>query len=507
MQESTEAKLKLVRDTLGLAEKYEHVCHVLNFDLETICPPKAMEEQGNLIAFFEAEGFKVTKDPAFREAAEYLYAHRGELGEFDRVMAEQLHRDYLKTKNITPDKMKAFSEARNRAYVRWLEAKQTSDFSHFAPSLREIVEMGREEVALREPEDPDAPVQSVYDQLLGDYERGMTADRLDAYFDACKKRLLPLLDRIRESPVKIRTDFLSRPVTDEAQEKMARRLLEVLDFDFSRGTFATTEHPFTDWLGRNDTRITTHYHPDAFISSIYSVIHECGHALFDMLQPVANRDHFITEGKTMGMHESVSRFYENRIGRSEAFIHLLYPMACEYFPEAMEGVSERELYEAVNLVQPTLIRTEADEFTYTFHIIIRYEIEKLLMSGEIAVEDVPALWNAKYKEYLGIEPENDREGCLQDVHWSSGLGYFPTYALGNMYNAMYYRRIREEIDLDGAVARGDLATVNKWMADNVFVRADRLAPADWIRDITGREFTPDDFLDYLEEKYSDLYRL
>ncbi len=507
MQAQTEERRKLVLDTLKLAEKYEHVCHVLNFDLETICPPAAMEEQGDLIAYFEAEGFRLTKAPAFQEAAEYLYAHRDELDEADRVMADQLHRTYLHTRNITPEKMKEFSEVRNRAYVRWIEAKQASDFERFAPSLEDIVRIQREEVALRDQEDPAAPVPSVYDRLLDDYERGMTTEQLDACFEACKRRLIPLLDKIRKSTVRIRTDFLSRPVTDDAQARMARRMLEVLHFDFSRGNFTTTEHPFTDWLGRNDTRLTTHYHPDAFLSSIYSIIHESGHAFFEMLQPEEDRDHYITGGKTMGMHESVSRFYENLIGRSEAFIHLLYPMVCEIFPEAMEGVSERELYEAVNLVQPSLIRTEADEFTYTFHIIIRYEIEKLLMSGEIRTEDVPALWKAKYREYLGIEPVDDREGCLQDVHWSFGMGYFPTYALGNMYNAMYYKRIKAEMDLDGAVAAGDFASVNAWMADNVFRRGNRLTPAEWIREITGRDFTPDDYLDYLEEKYTDLYKL
>ena len=240
---------------------------------------------------------------------------------------------------------------------------------------------------------------------------------------------------------------------------------------------------------------------------MYSIIHEGGHALFDQNQPRENHDHFIIGGKTLGQHESVSRFYENRIGRSEAFVHFVYPKVCELFPQAMEGVSEQEFYLALNRVQSSLIRTEADEFTYTFHIIIRYEIEKALFAGEIKVEDIPELWNRKYQEYLGVCPTSDRNGVLQDVHWASGFGYFPTYAIGNFYNAMYYNRMKQEVDVDAAIREGNFEPVNSWMIGHVFAKADRLSPREWIKDITGRDFTPVDFLDYLEEKYSGIYGL
>ena len=227
------------------------------------------------------------------------------------------------------------------------------------------------------------------------------------------------------------------------------------------------------------------------------MIHEGGHALFDQNQPQENHDHFIIGGKTLGMHESVSRFYENRIGRSESFIHFVYPKVCEILPEVMNDVSEKEFYEALNTVKPSLIRTEADEFTYTFHIIIRYEIEKALFAGEITVEDIPAMWSRKYQEYLGIAPATDRQGALQDVHWTSGFGYFPTYSIGNFYNSMYYNRLKKEVAVDEAIREGNFEPVNSWMIGNVFAKADRLSPKDWIRDITGRDFTPVDFLDYL----------
>ncbi len=500
--QNLEKALELVKNTLARERVYTHAAQVLNFDLETICPPEGMEGQGETIAFLTNQAFRLEKEPAFIEAVETLYAGREVLSEFDRVLAEDQYENLRKSRNITAEQDHEFSLILQKAYVDWLNAKQEADFSGFAPSLEAVRGVQEQQVALRENPQPDA-----YDELLGDYERGMSSAVVDAAFDRCKERLVPLLARIMKSPKKIRTDFLSRPVSDEAQRKLAERVLELLGYDFTRGALATTEHPFTDGITKNDVRVTTHFYPTMFASSLYSVIHEGGHALFEQNQPAENYDHYIEFRKTSGMHESVSRFYENVIGRSEAFVHALYPIVCECFPEVMADVSERELYEAVNVVQPSLIRTEADEFTYTLHIIIRYEIEKMILHREVEIAGLPEIWNRKYQEYMGVAPSNDAEGILQDVHWSSGFGYFPTYAIGNMYNAMYYHRMREELDVDACVAAGDLAPVNRWMAEHVFARADRRDPLDWIREITGRDFTPDDFLDYLEEKYTKLYEL
>ncbi len=497
-------KLEYVKQVLALAEKYDHAVNVLSYDQETICPADAMEEQGEVWAFLNNQSYKLIKEPAFIEAAEYLFEHRGELDEFDRTMAEQRHRDYLQTKNVTPELQHEFMLTFNRAFVNWSKAREASDYSMFASSLKEVADVNKRMIELR---GADAVGNTPYDTLLDDYERGMTSEVLDEAFGACKERLIPLLEKIRKSPKKIRTDFMSRRVEDEQQAKLAKWLLTQMGFNFRRGAFTTSEHPFTAGMGRLDTRVTTHYYPTNFTSSMYSIIHEGGHALFDQNQPQKNHDHFIIGGKTLGMHESVSRFYENRIGRSESFIHFVYPHICEMLPDVMKDVSEKEFYEALNTVEPSLIRTEADEFTYTFHIIIRYEIEKALFAGEITVEEIPALWNRKYQEYLGITPSSDREGVLQDVHWTSGFGYFPTYAVGNFYNAMYYNRMKQEVAVDEAIREGNFGPVNNWMIQNVFAKADRLSPKEWIRDITGREFTPVDFLDYLEDKYSGIYEL
>ncbi|MCR4896106.1 MAG: carboxypeptidase M32 [Lachnospiraceae bacterium] len=475
---------------------------LINYDLETICPEEAMSRQGELMAYLENQAFRKLKDPAFEEASNALYEGRDALNDYQRALAEDLHRQYLMDKNVTPELQHELSRIRNQAYVDWLAAKKASDFSIFAPSLQALKDVLLKRIALQEEAKP-----LPYDNLLTIYERDMTAGTLDRIFGTAGDRISSLLKKILASKKTIRRDFLTRPVTDAQQQEFAEYLLDVMHFDKKRGVLGTTEHPFTDSPWKDDQRITTNYDPNNFLSSIYSVIHEGGHALFEQLQPAENWTYHIKGIKSMGEHESVSRFYENRIGRSEAFIHLIYPRAKEIFPQVLSDVSERELYEAVNLVEPSLIRTDADEFTYTLHIIIRYELEKRILAGEAAIEDLPKLWSDLYDRYLGIRPGNDAEGVLQDVHWSGGFGYFPTYALGNFYNAMYYNTMNGDFSIDEAVRSGDFGRINGWMKEHVFAKADRLSPAEWILDITDRALTPDDFLSYLEEKYGALYEL
>jgi carboxypeptidase Taq len=499
---TVEAELAYVQQTLKKAEQYQHVCHVLNYDEETICPKDAMQEEGDLVAMFGTEAFKLVKSKKFIQAANKLYEHKSELDPLDQILADSLHREYMKTKNITPAMNQKFALIFNKAFVDWINAKKAADFSMFAPSLKKVREVNLKEIALRE-EKGATP----YDSLVNDYDRGLNMADLDLFFNSCKERLIPLLQKIVKSPKKIRTDFLSRTCPTYQQEQWSKYLMDVLGFNFDTGAITTTEHPFTDGLGRHDVRITTHYFEDNFASSMYSVIHESGHALFEVNQPQADWDHYINGEMSMGQHESTSRFFENRIGRSKAFIHLIYPKWKEIFKGTFDDVSEEELYEAINLVQPSLIRTEADEFTYTFHIIIRFEIEKELVNHNLPIRSVPKLWKQKYKDYLGVAPSNDREGCLQDVHWASGFGYFPSYAIGNAYNAMYYNAMAKDMDIDQEVSQGHIAKIVGWMRDHVWSIANHYDDKTWIKKVTGRDFTPDDFLDYLDEKYSKLYEL
>ena len=269
----------------------------------------------------------------------------------------------------------------------------------------------------------------------------------------------------------------------------------------------TTEHPFTTNFGPHDVRVTTHYYEENFISNIFTTLHEGGHALFMQNEPEEFYREYAADSMTNGMHECISRFYENLIGRSEAFIHFIYPKLQELSGGTFADVSERELYEAVNLASPGLIRCDADELTYCLHILIRYELEKAFMNGEITVDEIPALWNEKYKAYLGLDVPDDAQGCLQDVHWTMPIGYFPSYALGSAYGVQILRTMEKEIDVFGCAAKGDLLPIRDWLTQHVFSIASITTPAEWIRAITGEPLNPAYFLDYLEEKFSAIYQL
>ena len=500
--------LLVLKEGLRRAENYRAAASYLNFDMATIAPKNTKPYEGELIAFLENEGLKARKDPAFVSALLDAVRDADSLDEWERTMVLLAYRAYRMEKNISEEEAYSFSLQEQQAFIDWEKAKENADFSLFSNSLKSVIENNKKRASLRELDGAEKEIlKSDYDRLLDTFERGMTTEMIDPLFEEAKKRIVSLLDRIKKSKKKIRRDFLERKVPIDKQKEISKMLQSLLHVDTTRSLISESKHAFTDRMAHDDVRITTHYFENNFLSNIYSVMHESGHLMFDMMQPKENHEYFITDGKTLGMHESVSRFYENRIGRSESFIRLLYPRLMELIPEVLSDVSERELYEGVNIVEPSLIRTEADEVTYSLHIIIRYELEKKLIAGELSVEELPNAWNEKYKELLGVVPTNDAEGVLQDVHWSSDFGYFPTYAIGNFYNSMYYNEMAKDFDIGEAVRSDNIERINAWMTEHVFKKADRLTPAEWIYDITGRTLTPLDFLDHLDEKYGEIYGL
>lgn len=504
MENKAEAALNQINKTISMVEMYYHACRIVNYDQETICPVKGLEEQGEVNTFLSTEAFRLLKSDDFLKAEQEAFKYKNEYSYLDRILVSSLERDYIKNKNITPEKQNEFSLIYSKAFVSWLTAKNAKDFSLFAPSLNKVVKAQKEYISLRSDKEN---FRTPYDLLLSDYERGMTTEDLDKFFGKIKEVLLPLMKKILSSGKNIRTDFLSRKVPVDRQAKFSDYLMRIINFDLTRGAITTTEHPFTDGLGKNDARITTHYYEDNFFSNVFSVIHEGGHAIFEQNQPEEDYVHHIQDSMSLGMHESVSRFFENRLGRSKAFIHLIYPEFERQFGDIFSDVSENELYQGINKVVPSLIRTEADEFTYTFHIIIRYEIEKEIINNDLPVEKIPGLWSDLYFKYLGIRPTDDKNGVLQDVHWTSGFGYFTTYALGNAFNAMYFNKMNEDFDVMGAVSSGDYKKIVSYMAKNIFSSANKITSKEWIKEITGKEFSPDDFLSYLTDKYTSLYNL
>ena len=500
---TNQQKWKELSRRLDEIEAYARCVGKVGFDMECCAPEEGIEKAGEDMAILGKRLYKMTHAKTFEKLICELRADGEGLTPVQKKAVEHLYDRYAKVKNIPAKLDYEMDLASNKAYGAWLKAKKANDFSLFRDSLGELIRYQRLAVELR-----DEKKATVYDSCLDDMEKGGGIEQLDAFFAALRARIVPLLRRIVAEGKPIREDFMSRPVPIPAQEAMSRWLLELEGLRKSALVLMTTEHPFTDHYGPDDVRVTTHYHEDSFISNVFTTLHEGGHALFMQNEPQELFDQHCDNNMSNAMHETISRFYENLIGRSEAFIHYVAPKIRELSGGIFDDISERELYEAVNVARPSLIRTEADELSYCLHIMIRYELEKAFINGEITVDDIPALWNAKYREYLGIDVPDDTRGCLQDVHWSGiSYGYFPSYALGNAYGAQILRRMEKDFDVDAAVRAGDLIRIRDWLTEHVFSIASLTTPDEWIRAITGEGLNTDYYLDYLEDKFTKLYEL
>ena len=482
--------------------KYSHAIAILSYDFETACPKEGYEDQSQIMDFFSNESFKLLNSDKMKKLIVDLYEKKQQIeNELDKKLVEKLYKNYLKKKNMTSEFNLEMNQCLSKAGISWLKAKKANDFSLFKSNLKKVVEVTKKEVSLREKK-----FDNIYDNMLDDCEEGILTSDLDPFFETLKVGVIDLLSKIKSSTHKIRDDFLRRKIPLYKQQEFSNYLLKLNGFDLNRGYIGQSEHPFTSPISKDDTRLTTHYYEDMVISSMYSVIHEGGHGLLMQNERAVDFKHFINNSVTNGMHESVSRFYENIIGRSREYIELIYPKFIQIFKDEFSDVTSNELYEAVNIVKPSLIRTEADEVTYSLHIIIRYEIEKKLVNGNLSIEAVKDEWNRLYKEYLGVKVPSDSLGILQDIHWTSGFGYFPSYSLGNAYNAMYTKKINEAMNLKEEIKKGNLKKINKWMSDNVFYYANILPPKEWLFKITGRELTASDYLEYLNAKYKEIYK-
>ena len=481
---------------------YAYACaeNSLYLDAVTVAPKDTAEGRGVALSILAGEEQKLMTSPETQTLLEELGAEKDRLDTLHRREVEELSRRARQLTRIPADEYMAYTELTNRASDVWHRAKAENDFASFCPVLQELVEYNRKFAAYYDAE------KAPYDALLNEYERGVDTKQLDAFFETLRGGLVPLIRAIGEKP-QVDDSFLHLEYPAEQQKAFADYLMEVMGLDRGHCGLGETEHPFTLEFNNRDVRITTNYDLHNVASSMYSILHEGGHALYEL----GIRDDLqytcLTGGVSMGVHESQSRFYENLIGRSRAFIGLIYPKVQEFFPEQLGNVSAEQFYRAVNKVEPSLIRTEADELTYCLHVMVRYEIEKQLIGGTLQAADVPAEWARLYREYLGVEVPNDREGCLQDSHWSGGsFGYFPSYALGNAYGAQMFHNMEQEFDVYGAVAHGDLARVTGWLREKVHQYGHLLEPAEVVQNACGT-FDSHYYLDYLTKKYTELYSL
>ncbi|MCH5197964.1 MAG: hypothetical protein J1E34_03560 [Oscillospiraceae bacterium] len=497
---TNEQKLKKLFSLLDEIDAYSRCLGKMNFDLECCAPVEGMEQAGADMAIIGKRLHSLTHSKTYVKLLTELYENSDGLTDVQKKGIEHLYERYYKNKNISAKLSYEMDCAFNKAYTDWLKAKNAKNFSLYRDSFASVIEYLKKAVSLR-----DEQKETVYDSLLDDFEKDGSIKQLDAFFGALKERIVPLMKKIAEEGKPIRSDFLSRPVSIPQQEAFSRYLLKLEGLRETALVLMTTEHPFTDHYGANDVRVTTHYYEENFISNIFSTMHEGGHAMFMQNEPKEQYDNHAADNMSNAMHECISRFYENIIGRSEEFIHFVMPKLRELSGDTFSDVSEREMYEAVNIASPGLIRMEADELSYCLHIMIRYEIEKLFMNGEITVDEIPALWNAKYKEYLGLDVPDDSVGCLQDVHWTGMFGYFPSYALGNAYGAQILNTMKKDFDVFGAIKEGDLGKIADWLTKNVFSIASLKTPDEWINAITGESLNVNYYLDYLEDKFSKIY--
>ena len=499
MMNVQEAKEKLTQLQQKMSA-YDHACAILYYDGVTTAPKGTAENRAKTLSVLSEESYKLATGKETVELLEYLDAHKEELNEAEQRMVYLLLKDIRQMRKIPMDEYVAYEELLVNAEDKWHTAKETSDFALFEPYLEKIFETNIRFAHYC------APDQDPYDYWLGEFEDGLNKEKCDAFFDTLRAHIVPLLKKIAEKP-QVGDECLHGFFPAEKQEALSKFLMAAMGLDLTHCGLGTTEHPFTTSLGSHlDERITTHYHEDDFSSSLFSVVHESGHALYDM----GSREEYcytvLDGGVSMGVHESQSRFYENLLGRSRAFTAFLLPKLKELFPEEMKDVTEDELYRAVNRVQPSLIRTEADEVTYCLHIMIRYELEKRVMAGELKVHDLPKEWNRLYREYLGVDVPDDRSGVLQDSHWSGGsVGYFPSYALGSAYGAQLLAKMNETVPVEECLRKGDFAPINAWNREHIWQYGSLLAPGKLLENAMKAPFDPTYYTKYLEEKCRDIY--
>lgn len=486
----------------------EHSIALLGWDQETYMPETAIEERASQLGLLET--ILHTKRTSselgnlFFElgATDKTPSGNDDLSPFEKSFVRVFYKDYRKYTMLPSELIAKLAHKASITQNVWVKARKTSDFSFFAPHLEELLELVREKA------DRLGYENHPYDALLDEYEPGTKTETVQNVFKTAKQDITELLSRITAAK-QLDDAVIYRNYPIDQQKAFSELVLQDLGFELSRGRMDISVHPFTTTLGSNDVRLTTRYQEDYFNSGIFSVVHEGGHGLYEQGFSKEIQGNILSDGTSLGIHESQSRMWENFIGRSYPFWHYYYPMLRNYFPKNFQDVTLDAFYRAINRVEPSFIRVEADEVTYNLHIILRFELETKLITGELAVKDLPEAWNSASAELFGIVPENDAQGVLQDIHWSMGaFGYFPTYALGNLYAAQFFQSMEKELpDCTKKISQGSFEGILYWLREKIH-RHGRIFDAEELCfRISGEQLNPCYFTDYLIKKYSELYGL
>lgn len=477
---------------------------VLNWDQETAMPPggaEARAQQMSTLSRLAHEMFTADKTGELLERAESEL--NGVPYDSDEAsMIRVVKQDYAEATKLPADFVAEYTKQTSLAHHIWAEARAKSDFNHFQPALERIMELTRQMAEyLGYTEHP-------YDALLGQYERGMTTKQVAEIFAAHRPALVELIAAISAArPVDDSILRQSYPI--EKQREFGRMIVTTCGFDFNRGMQAISVHPFCTHFSANDVRITTRYTENYINESLFGFLHEAGHGMYEQGTAQHLDGTPLSGGTSLGVHESQSRLWENIVGRSRVFWIWALPKMKAIFPAQLEGVTVEQIYKAVNKVERSFIRVEADEATYNLHIILRFELEQDMLTGKIRIADLPDIWNTRFTEYFGITPPNDAKGVLQDVHWSAGLiGYFATYALGNLLSVQYYHAaLRDHPSIPDEIAEGKFDTLRHWMNEKIHQHGRKFTGDELTRRITGEGIQSRDYITYLQTKYRDVYGL
>lgn len=499
--------LKRLRELDAEIHTLSHISALLSWDQETYLPAEGVEDRAEQCELAEGLLYDRITCPQAASLLESLGVDDGSpegpptASLRDRAFLREFYRRYRRKVRIPRRLVTEMAKQTAIAQRRWAQARKKADFSLFAPHLEVVLGLVKEMAsAIGYQGHP-------YDALLEDYEPYLGLEELERVFGRFEGRLKELFRRICSCGKKVRTDFLKRDYEVEKQKAFGLEVLEAMGYDFQRGRLDESVHPFTTTLGRSDIRLTTRYSRNYFPTGLFSIIHEGGHGLYELGIGEELQGSLLADGTSMGIHESQSRLWENLIGRSLAFWEHFYPRLRALFPQALAEVELESFYQAVNAVEPSFIRTEADEVTYNLHILLRFHLEKRLVGGELGVQDLPEAWNRESRQLLGITPTDPAQGVLQDIHWSMGsFGYFPTYSLGNLYGAQFFKALRRENpQIEEEIRGGNLGPILDWLRGKIHW-AGKLYPAgELCRRVTGGPLDPDIFLEYLEAKYAGIY--
>ena len=480
---------------------------VLGWDRETYMPHGGNEHRANQLSLLAGVAHEWSTSPRIGELLDQLADSEFNDGvESDSVAnIREIRRAYERARKLPQRLVEEMSRVTALAQQHWAEARSENDFEKFEPWLKQIVDLKREEAAAV----GFADNGESYDALLDEYEPGASSDDVSKVFDALRDELVPLLDAIKGASRQPDTSILTRSYPVEAQARLGREAAAAIGFDFNKGRLDVTTHPFCSGFGPGDCRLTTRYDPNFFSSAFFGTLHESGHGMYEQGLPEHAFGTPLGSSVSLGVHESQSRMWENLVGRGRDFWKHFFPRTQELFPDALGNTLLDDFHFAVNAVSPSFIRVEADEVTYNLHIMLRFDLERELISGQLQPSDVPAAWNERFTNDFGITPETDADGCLQDVHWSAGLfGYFPTYSLGNLYAGCLHEAMRAELPgLDGDLAKGDPGAATGWLRENVQTHGGLYAPREVIA--KACEFEPSEapLLNYLEDKFNGIYGL